>query len=267
MRKSNKKTGDRKDKKFIPQKGLNRAKLSLRIEQLSVKIEKNKQIDEMQRWAMFNYIELFTNFASHDLKNAVHNLDGTVNTLDLDNITTDDIETINENVDIIRITIANFQKLGAGKAKSNFKISDLKNSLELLNRGILNLHNIELRFEVEETDEIVVNHYLHDIIQATNNLIINSVKALENVTEAKQLYIKIENKEDQITQIIVADNGCGIAETNKNKIFEHHFTTTGGTGIGLFHATHTFENINGSIKLDQPFGIYKTVFKIIFPTK
>jgi len=68
-----------------------------------------------------------------------------------------------------------------------------------------------------------------------------------------------------------SDNGCGIAEKDRDKIFDVFFTTTaeqGGAGLGLFIVKSRIEALNGKIELIEnelkPTG---TTFKIEFPFK
>lgn len=83
----------------------------------------------------------------------------------------------------------------------------------------------------------------------------------------KQLLVKSSINNDKCT-IIVADTGLEIPKENLEKIFTYGFSTTGGTGIGLFHAKYVCDTLNGDIsintKCEQP---YKKEFIINFPTK
>jgi signal transduction histidine kinase len=243
-------------------KGLNPAELEVKVARLSKKIENNRHTEELQRWAMYNYIELLTNFSSHDIKNAVHNLDGAFNTLEWNNIQENDIETINQCLNNIRTTIADFQKMSPDQTKKDFTLSNLFNSLDIVNRGLFNQKNINCTYEIDNED-IIISHSLHNIMQAINNLIINSVKALENI-QFKKIHITCKALEDKV-EVVVADNGCGIEK--KEKLFVLYHSTTGGSGIGLYHAKFTFENINGTIALDETNNDFNTVFKITFPIK
>ncbi|HVO73789.1 MAG TPA: ATP-binding protein, partial [Ignavibacteriaceae bacterium] len=70
---------------------------------------------------------------------------------------------------------------------------------------------------------------------------------------------------DDSHKIIIADNGKGIPENNKEKIFEANFTTKEkGMGLGLKLAKRFLEGINGSIKLISTDG-NGTVFEISIP--
>ncbi|MEO1548774.1 MAG: sensor histidine kinase, partial [Bacteroidota bacterium] len=66
-------------------------------------------------------------------------------------------------------------------------------------------------------------------------------------------------------KISVADNGVGIADEVKEKIFEPKFTTkTSGMGLGLGMVKNIVENYHGTIDFTSQVG-KGTVFTVKFP--
>lgn len=63
------------------------------------------------------------------------------------------------------------------------------------------------------------------------------------------LFHKISSKE---LEIRVKDDGKGLDKTIEKpiEIFEKGFTTTAGSGLGLFHVKQILEELNGSISLN-----------------
>jgi signal transduction histidine kinase len=50
----------------------------------------------------------------------------------------------------------------------------------------------------------------------------------------------------------VSDNGRGLAPgTNKKRIFEMGYTTTQGSGLGLYHVRQVLGEIGGSVELED----------------
>jgi signal transduction histidine kinase len=50
----------------------------------------------------------------------------------------------------------------------------------------------------------------------------------------------------------VSDNGRGITPgTNKKRIFEMGYTTTQGSGLGLYHVRQVLGEMGGTIELDE----------------
>jgi signal transduction histidine kinase len=78
-----------------------------------------------------------------------------------------------------------------------------------------------------------------------DNLISNSRRA-----KAEDIYINVDGNKKILT-ITFADNGKGIAKENQDKIFGFGFTTTSGSGIGLFHVKKILLEMNGNIELSK----------------
>lgn len=264
MKKNNPKSPKRKGKTYIPKKGNNPEEFSKRISILNDKIDKNNKLSEMKEHALYAYISLMTNFASHDLKNAVHNLDGYVNTLDISNVTKENIDTINEFISNIRKTISDFRTLSPDKSKNEFHLSELGKSIELLNRGLLNSNNISVTYEYDKGDSTVIKLSLHNVIQMINNLILNSAKALSNNVGDKKILISINIIGPSVV-VKIFDNGTGVKDDIKDKIFKLHFSTTGGSGIGLYHTQYIVESMGGSIVYEKLNSEFNTVFTLKFP--
>lgn len=92
-------------------------------------------------------------------------------------------------------------------------------------------------------------------------LIDNSIEAIGN-NGIIEFTTKV-NKESELLDIFIKDNGCGL--TNPNKVFEPFFTTkSSGTGLGLAIAKKIVEQHNGTINLvsSKP---CETIFKISLP--
>ena len=94
------------------------------------------------------------------------------------------------------------------------------------------------------------------------NLVKNSIEAMEN---GGNLWVQTRLSGDQV-EITVADEGCGIAEQDKEKIFSPFFTTKKhGTGLGLSISKKIIEEHKGSsfsLKSEKGKG---TAFKINLP--
>ena len=69
-------------------------------------------------------------------------------------------------------------------------------------------------------------------------------------------------------ECVVADNGCGIAETDRERIFDPFFTTKPpgqGTGLGLSTAARQAEEMEGALLLVDPPDGFVTAFALRLP--
>jgi PAS domain S-box-containing protein len=97
-------------------------------------------------------------------------------------------------------------------------------------------------------------------------VLINAQQALADQTEDKAIQVASRTEGDHVV-VTVADNGCGIAEDVRAKIFEPYFTTKpagAGTGIGLSVCRNIMAAHSGQIELLPPQG-RGSVFEIRLP--
>lgn len=93
------------------------------------------------------------------------------------------------------------------------------------------------------------------------NLLTNSEKAIRQAKRTKgEIVIQtaINNKQKiPYVEIMVEDNGVGIKNEIRNKIFNKGFTTlkeSGGTGVGLFVVHEILRGYGGKINVESTFG-------------
>jgi two-component system nitrogen regulation sensor histidine kinase NtrY len=97
------------------------------------------------------------------------------------------------------------------------------------------------------------------------NLIKNSLTAIE-----KEGTIKIQTNYDpklQTVRLEVSDDGCGISDEDKSRLFEPYFSTKkAGTGLGLTIVNAIIADHNGYIRVrdNKPKG---TTFLIELPVR
>jgi signal transduction histidine kinase len=85
-----------------------------------------------------------------------------------------------------------------------------------------------------------------ELIIILDNLLSNSFKA-----KAKMVKLIWEKARDNETILRVIDDGIGIPDKNVNKIFDFRFTTTNGSGLGLYHSKDIIEKMGGSITVNN----------------
>ena len=99
---------------------------------------------------------------------------------------------------------------------------------------------------IEPIDDIGVYADKNQLIRVLNNIVKNSIQA---IPENKKGYIELKLwKQDNKAIISVRDNGIGISEDQKEKIFKPSFTTkSSGSGLGLAIAANMIDSMGGTI--------------------
>lgn len=85
-----------------------------------------------------------------------------------------------------------------------------------------------------------------EIVIIFDNLINNSYKA-----EASQIDLIWQRDVSNRMQIIVKDDGNGIQEEFIDKVFDFRFSTTDGSGLGLYHVKEIIEKMGGRIRAEN----------------
>lgn len=85
-----------------------------------------------------------------------------------------------------------------------------------------------------------------EVIIILDNLLNNSFKA-----KAKKVQLIWKKDEDKKPVLHVIDDGVGIPDRNISKIFDFRFTTTNGSGLGLYHTKDVIEKMGGSITVNN----------------
>jgi two-component system nitrogen regulation sensor histidine kinase NtrY len=102
-------------------------------------------------------------------------------------------------------------------------------------------------------------------IQVMNNLLKNAIQATQNRENGK-ITVRLELNEKSV-KIEVQDNGVGISDELKERIFVPHFTTKStGSGIGLSVVKQITEFHQASIEFESTVNI-GTIFRIELPLK
>jgi len=127
----------------------------------------------------------------------------------------------------------------------------------------LDIFTEEYIFYFPEKKEITAELDKTQLVRIVTNLVKNATQAVEDVEKPK---IKVTVSEtDKQVLITVSDNGKGIMQEDKAKIFEPKFTTkSSGMGLGLPMVKNIVEAYGGSITFTTQLN-KGTVFKIILP--
>lgn len=115
----------------------------------------------------------------------------------------------------------------------------------------------------------VSNKFQGDIIADQNkllNVMINLLyNAMDAISQDGTISVKTEETEDNMLRILISDNGCGVEEDKKDKIFEEGFTSKiTGSGLGLYISKEAMKEQYGDLKLASS-DENGTVFEITVP--
>ena len=147
----------------------------------------------------------------------------------------------------------NFSELFKPKSeKRKFPVSEVIQKTVNLIKPALENNNIKLNVSIK--GEIYLESYPEELGQVLLNIITNSKDVLEK-KEQEEKYINISvAKKNHKVYITVEDNGGGIPEDIKEKVFEPYFSTKGnvGTGLGLYIAKMIVEqHMNGKMYVNN----------------
>jgi len=157
----------------------------------------------------------------------------------------------------IASAFSNFANMPKQESETMDVVAVVKHSLDIFTEEYIRFYPKEKSI-IAELDKT-------QIIRIVTNLVKNAIQALEE-NEYKDIEVSIF-KEDTAVVFTVADNGKGISEDVKNRVFEPKFTTkSSGMGLGL-PMVKNIVNANGG---DISFSSQEnkgTVFTVSLPIK
>ncbi|MBD3254121.1 MAG: PAS domain S-box protein [Candidatus Lokiarchaeota archaeon] len=243
--------------------------------------EKLKKSEEKYREA-YKTINFYKDLFVHDMNNILHSISSS---LELYDFYLDRPESYEEPEKVLNIikeqtlrgarlieNVRTLSKLETSQfpIKKINAIDILIDAIDFVNKSFPN-KEIKIQIDTQENEYYVkANELLLDVLE---NLLINSVK--HNLNKKIIIMVKlnqIKKKSDSYLEIQIIDNGIGIEDSRKNKIFE---STQGkndsirGMGLGLSLVKNIIDNYKGFIKvIDRIDGDYKkgTNIMIYIPT-
>jgi PAS domain S-box-containing protein len=117
-----------------------------------------------------------------------------------------------------------------------------------------NLESSQVTIEVDVDVDVDAQKVFADsrvLLQVMLNLLSNGITALDGV-DAPKLSIHVFRKSGNLVCLSLEDNGCGISEKNKEKLFKPFFTTRPeGTGLGLVIVKKMLAGMDCSIHVES----------------
>lgn len=141
-----------------------------------------------------------------------------------------------------------------------------KNNIERFNikeilTNTINLYdnNTNVHFELIEENEsdYLIDSDKNNLGIVFGNIVKNAIQAIGKKDDGRIVF-KINDMTTKY-HIEISDNGCGIREEEKKKIFMPNFTTkSSGMGVGLSIVYDILQTLNGEITFNSEFGVGTT---------
>jgi len=145
----------------------------------------------------------------------------------------------------IASAFSNFAKMPAQK-------NEMLNVVKVVSLALDIFTEDYITFSSEEK-EIIAKFDRTQLIRIVTNLVKNAIQAIPKNQEPK-IKVEVYSQKGKVF-ITVEDNGNGISEGNKSKVFEPKFTTkSSGMGLGLPMLKKIIETYNGSITFKSQEG-------------
>ncbi|SDW21619.1 sensor histidine kinase [Paenibacillus sp. CF384] len=163
--------------------------------------------------------------------------------------------------------LAGLMKLVDLESAPEMTLAEIVELVEKSNGEYSRMLKKEVRIEKDIGIDYLTAHYI-PLITVLNNLAANSVEAIERHGTIR---IRVRERGGD-TLFIVSDTGTGIAEQDKDMVFEPGFTTkfnqegVAATGIGLSHVRVIVGSFTGRLLLTEPERDTETTFSAAFPT-
>lgn len=219
----------------------------------------------------FNLSGRMARIIAHEVRNPLSNISLAAGYLDdIDGL---DKETLVQYVDILKRNSSRISNLIDGLLQST-RSTELKMELFSSTKAIeqtmvvcgdrLKLKDVSV--SVDHTSEpLEIHGDLEKVVIVMTNIITNAIEAMNEVSEPKLTIETLQTGE--FTQIAISDNGKGMSEATKQKLFDPFFTERhGGMGLGLSSVKHLMDQHQGMIFVESELG-EGTTFRLCFPGK
>ncbi|MEM9547561.1 MAG: ATP-binding protein [Bacteroidota bacterium] len=143
---------------------------------------------------------------------------------------------------------------------SNFaKMPKASNEKIIINEIVEAIHDLFRKREdmdiqmSEPIDDLYVFADRNHLVRILNNIVKNAIQAIPTNKKGK-INISLSKQGDKAV-VAVKDNGSGIPDDMKEKVFTPNFTTkSSGTGLGLAISANMIESFNGKIYFETEVG-------------
>lgn len=197
-------------------------------------------------------LDRFVYSASHDLRSPIRSLKGLIEITQSEN----DIIQIRNYLTLMHQSLARQDQfisdiIDYSKNKRKEIVIEPVSLHELFDEAILQLMHIENANRIIISKELQIDQIYSDGLRLKIiifNLLSNAIKYADS--SKKEMFISIKTYiADGFNKIEISDNGIGIKDEYKDRIFDMYFGTNKnkGSGLGLYIVKEAVENIKGNI--------------------
>ncbi len=141
---------------------------------------------------------------------------------------------------------SDFAKMPRAKNARINLVTNLKNLLQLFE----NTDRVEIGLDLGSHKKIYIFADKEQLMRVFINLVKNSLQSIPKSRKGT-IRIQLEVKDDLTVRVTIRDNGKGIPEEIRDKLFEPNFTTkSGGMGMGLAISYNIVRSLGGKIWYD-----------------
>ncbi len=155
----------------------------------------------------------------------------------------------------IASAFSSFAEMPAQQNETLNVVQTVKLALDIFNENYIHF--------IADEEKIIAKLDRTQLVRVVTNLVKNAIQAVPDV-DSPRILVTVASDGDEV-KISVADNGTGISDDFKDKVFEPKFTTkTSGMGLGLGMVKNIVETYQGTIDFTSQKG-KGTVFTVKFP--
>ncbi len=184
----------------------------------------------------------------HDIRNKIQVIQGYLQLMEDEEFSEEGVKYFENTKKTVKNSIDLIEKIRILRKASEEEIEmidiqhPLKDAVENSEKHTKHM-NIEVNIDCRKSCEVKAGPLLNEVF---SNLIENSIK----YSSGSKISISVEEEEDKIL-CTIEDDGKGITDENKDKIFQKGYTTDEdrGTGLGLFLVKKLLEIYGASIEI------------------
>ena len=195
---------------------------------------------------------------AHEVRNPLNNINLAVEQLQDDNLFDEDapmfLEIIQRNSSRINSLITellqSLKETATEKKEVSLKV--IIDEVIDISKDKAALKNVTLTSNYHAINDVILADK-NKLTLAFLNLVNNSIEAMGNNTGS--IIFEIKNLLHK-TQLIITDDGSGMSEDNRKRLFEPYYTTKrNGMGLGMVSTLNILQSHNASITVESTIGI------------